>query len=806
MEQFAPGVEILEKDSLPTIQTSGAQFSGIVSTAQRGPDNVVTLLSGMEQFKKRYGYYGGTFLGYLMANGYFDQLGVGLFFVRATHHDGVTGVYVPRVMNQQLNIIRTISAITNANPARVTTSVAHGFVRGQKVRMVDVTGMTQVSGNVYVVTPHATDPTIFFLDGCDSTAYGVFIAGTVEGYAESSIIQASSTGAWANSTLLTCQKYALSLNAETTAGASTCTPASIAGMEVGDVVYLEQYLNILPNIVTAINTGTNQVTFRTALPATVAITSMTVGAPGAPIIVTKAGHGLKTGQYVKISGNTRVTGLPTLNANWVIARTGADTFTLDGSDSINYTDTGVGSYGNYNLTWDTGAYLKSTNTHRTKTALSVAYTSGTQIQVLSAATINVGALLLLVTSTRVVEGRVVSKNGNILNVTITKADGTATLPVNTLVVSVNFDLLHQVDGTTTRYEGLSCESEDNIDHYVARFAQSEYLRGVAGDTGAGGDYKAYTYPMAFNYEAMTQGADGTTPDDTDKLGTNTNKAYKHGMALFDSVPTLPQFAVPGGSVTVQRAADTYAQSRGDTINVIAAPETSDTQEELLAFRNVTLNLVSSYTALYAPWGREPNPDIPGAYVNVPPEGRILGMISEVSKRRGIQKPPANELVKFASLVASFTPTEHGVLNAAGVNLILMEEGRGIRCMGARTLWPNADRKQYLNVRSILNGVKRGLKEFGKAIAFEASDDLLWKYIQTEGNKWMEQRWKDGWFFPRNDKTKAFFFKCDATTNTEELRLSAKVRSVVGINPVLPGELIQFELMLWDGGVVAVNEL
>jgi phage tail sheath protein FI len=182
------------------------------------------------------------------------------------------------------------------------------------------------------------------------------------------------------------------------------------------------------------------------------------------------------------------------------------------------------------------------------------------------------------------------------------------------------------------------------------------------------------------------------------------------------------------------------------------------------------------------------------------------MISEVSKRRGIQKPPANELVKFASLVASFTPTEHGVLNAAGVNLILMEEGRGIRCMGARTLWPNADRKQYLNVRSILNGVKRGLKEFGKAIAFEASDDLLWKYIQTEGNKWMEQRWKDGWFFPRNDKTKAFFFKCDATTNTEELRLSAKVRSVVGINPVLPGELIQFELMLWDGGVVAVNEL
>lgn len=69
----------------------------------------------------------------------------------------------------------TITGITQANPAVVTTSGAHGFSTGQLIYIYSVGGMTQVNGRLFTVT--VLTGTTFQLVGTDSTGYSAYTSG-----------------------------------------------------------------------------------------------------------------------------------------------------------------------------------------------------------------------------------------------------------------------------------------------------------------------------------------------------------------------------------------------------------------------------------------------------------------------------------------------------------------------------------------------------------------------------------------------------------------------------------------------------
>lgn len=71
--------------------------------------------------------------------------------------------------------IATITGITQANPAVVTTSAAHGFVTGNLVTITGVVGMTEVNDRTFRITVLTT--TTFELDGEDSTTYTAYSSG-----------------------------------------------------------------------------------------------------------------------------------------------------------------------------------------------------------------------------------------------------------------------------------------------------------------------------------------------------------------------------------------------------------------------------------------------------------------------------------------------------------------------------------------------------------------------------------------------------------------------------------------------------
>ena len=68
----------------------------------------------------------------------------------------------------------TITAATKASPV-VVTAVAHGFLNGDRVRIVNVEGMTQLNGQTFTVAGKTTDT--FQLAGIDGLAYGTYVSG-----------------------------------------------------------------------------------------------------------------------------------------------------------------------------------------------------------------------------------------------------------------------------------------------------------------------------------------------------------------------------------------------------------------------------------------------------------------------------------------------------------------------------------------------------------------------------------------------------------------------------------------------------
>jgi MSHA biogenesis protein MshQ len=82
-----------------------------------------------------------------------------------------------------------ISAITNANPGKVTTALAHGFVSGQQVYITGVNGMTQINGQLVTVT--VIDATNFTI-GIDTSGYSAYSSGGTV----SRLAGLTSSGSW----------------------------------------------------------------------------------------------------------------------------------------------------------------------------------------------------------------------------------------------------------------------------------------------------------------------------------------------------------------------------------------------------------------------------------------------------------------------------------------------------------------------------------------------------------------------------------------------------------------------------------
>jgi len=460
-----------------------------------------------------------------------------------------------------------------------------------------------------------------------------------------------------------------------------------------------------------------------------------------------------------------------------------------------------------------GVEVKTSTSHRAKTFIVEGFDAGessVDFKVVSSAGLQVGDLIFAATGDisgnyMFTEMRITAINGSYITADVVNEDNSTTtaMPVDAPVVVQGFNMTVEYQGSSVLYEHISLEDENEINFVDVRFSgdqnESDLIEVTDANNVESVTWRILAYPGPV-VGSLTGGADGSAPADTDYLGTTSGKTYKHGILLLDDNQDVNTFAIPGISTkAVISGCDVYAENHkmdyvGD------CPLAADTRDELLEFRNLTLGIDTSYTAIYAPWHREENPLVPGQKVELPPSVRELGVYSSVTARKGVHKAPANEIFRnVIELVANFEEADYAVLNESGVNMIRTFPGRGIRVFGSRTLWSGRDGKQFVSVRRLANYVERSIANLAFEFSFGVISEDLWSQLQGEINAFLRSLWKAGMLYPRSDFNRAATVIINSTLNPEDVILAGRVRGKVAFNPPPPAEKIELDVALWQGG-------
>jgi phage tail sheath protein FI len=199
---------------------------------------------------------------------------------------------------------------------------------------------------------------------------------------------------------------------------------------------------------------------------------------------------------------------------------------------------------------------------------------------------------------------------------------------------------------------------------------------------------------------------------------------------------------------------------------------------------------SCFSALYYPWILVDDPlRLTGLVRVVPPSGHIAGIFARSDHRKGVHKPPMNEVIEAVSDVPfRIDETDHGELNDNNVNAVRIMPGRGVRVMGARTLFRENILLRYVNVRRLLSAIERALEQSLNWAVFEPNNPQLWLEIDRIVRSFLETLFRRG-MLDGESSERAYSVRCDDQTNPSDETDLGRVICEVGVQPPYPAEFV-----------------
>jgi phage tail sheath protein FI len=278
------------------------------------------------------------------------------------------------------------------------------------------------------------------------------------------------------------------------------------------------------------------------------------------------------------------------------------------------------------------------------------------------------------------------------------------------------------------------------------------------------------------------------------IGKDNGPGQRSGLKCFEEVDEIAIVVAPGQtSPAVQDAILSHCETRKDRFAILDSVETISGGVDRLARPRD-----SKYGAFYFPWIQVYDPDKGNVFV--PPSGHIAGVYSRVDSERGVHKAPANEIVRGAlGLKYNISKGEQDLLNPKGINAIRFMSG-AIRIWGARTLSSDPSWR-YINVRRLFIMVESSIERATQWVVFEPNDHRLWKRVQRTITSFLTLLWRNGALMGTSPE-QAFYVKCDAETNPNEVVDAGQLVVEIGLAPVKPAEFVIFRIgqMASGGGV------
>ena len=209
---------------------------------------------------------------------------------------------------------------------------------------------------------------------------------------------------------------------------------------------------------------------------------------------------------------------------------------------------------------------------------------------------------------------------------------------------------------------------------------------------------------------------------------------------------------------------------------------------------------SSFGGLYYPWILVDDPlRLTGVVRAVPPSGHIAGIYSRSDQRKGVHKPPMNEVLEAVSDVRfPVEDADHAELNDTNVNAIRVMPGRGVRVMGARTLFRDL-LYRFINVRRLLSTIEKALDQSLQWTVFEPNNPLLWREIDRVVRSFLEDLFRKGMLDGATSE-EAYYVRCDEATNPPSETDLGRMICEIGIKPPYPAEFVVVILGITKDGI------
>lgn len=209
---------------------------------------------------------------------------------------------------------------------------------------------------------------------------------------------------------------------------------------------------------------------------------------------------------------------------------------------------------------------------------------------------------------------------------------------------------------------------------------------------------------------------------------------------------------------------------------------------------------STYTALYYPWIKVPNPlynaetnKNAAVTLSIPPSAAVAGIWSKTDGKRGVWKAPAGvdtQILGIAGPLYKVEAGEQDQLNPLGINCIRTLPNFGTVVWGARTLATKAKPEwRYVSIRRTAIFIEKSIYEGIQWAVFEPNDNPLWSSLRVNIESFMNGLFRSG-AFQGAKASDAYFVRCglgDTMTQGEIDR--GQVIVIVGFAPLKPAEFV-----------------
>lgn len=300
--------------------------------------------------------------------------------------------------------------------------------------------------------------------------------------------------------------------------------------------------------------------------------------------------------------------------------------------------------------------------------------------------------------------------------------------------------------------------------------------------------------------ALTSGADGSTPTDSDLKGTQAGQtgiwAWERARdAIILSAPGI--MSIPSVTVAVYKEAlalEAFRQNKSPVAFIVDIPAASS-DSAAKTFWSTTLAATSRGIATWYPWVTVKD-FTTNLNVQRPTSPYVMGLTAAAQKAVNIAQPAAADFGKLQDVVTTeLQPpltegdTRYDVLYEAGINGVIKIDGRSSATLYGNVTADVLGSFREFHLMLVFIYAHREIKRITSFVSFRFNDAETRQTVERVVRSYFRDLYRQG-VLDGASEDEAFFVQCNEQNNDESVRAQRKIKARYGLRVKHVGEMVE----------------